>query len=53
MHALQVGLPKWWLAGAEKYPIDNQTLAIIEIAAFGFLEGTRYAGYKKTGAVSD
>jgi len=45
-----VGLPKWWLAGAEKYPIDNQTLAIIEIAAFAFLEGTRYAGYKKTGA---
>ncbi len=48
---VQVGLPKWWLAGAEQYPIDNTTLAIIELVVFAFLEGTRYEGYKKTGAV--
>uniref|UniRef100_A0AC62AEM4 Lhca2 n=1 Tax=Dunaliella tertiolecta TaxID=3047 RepID=A0AC62AEM4_DUNTE len=44
-----VGLPKWWEAGAQTYPIDNQTLAIIEIAVFAFLEAKRYEGYKKTG----
>lgn len=44
-----VGLPKWWEAGAQKYPIDNQTLALIEIAVFAFLEAKRYEGYKKTG----
>ncbi len=48
----QVGLPKWWEAGALEYPIDNKTLAIIELVVFAFLEGKRYEGYKKTGAVS-
>ncbi len=48
---VQVGLPKWWEAGAQTYPIDNTTLAIIEVITFAFLEGKRYEGYKKTGAV--
>jgi len=48
---VQVGLPKWWEAGSLEYPIDNQTLAIIEIAVFSFLEAKRYDGFKKTGAV--
>jgi len=44
-----VGLPKFWLAGAESYPIDTKVLAAIEIAVFAVLEGKRYEGYKKTG----
>eukprot|EP00195_Chlamydomonas_chlamydogama_P010221 CAMPEP_0202889590 /NCGR_PEP_ID=MMETSP1392-20130828/165_1 /ASSEMBLY_ACC=CAM_ASM_000868 /TAXON_ID=225041 /ORGANISM="Chlamydomonas chlamydogama, Strain SAG 11-48b" /LENGTH=251 /DNA_ID=CAMNT_0049572951 /DNA_START=69 /DNA_END=824 /DNA_ORIENTATION=- len=44
-----VGLPKFWLAGAEKYAIDNQTLAIIEVIVFAVLEGKRYEGWKKYG----
>ena len=47
-----MGLPKWWEAGAQQYPIDNTTLAIIEIVTFAFLESKRYEGYKKTGGVS-
>lgn len=46
-----VGLPKWWEAGAQQYAIDNQTLALIEIAVFAVLESKRYEGYKKTGEV--
>lgn len=44
-----VGLPKFWLAGAETYWLDNQTLAIIEVAVFAVLESMRYNAYKKTG----
>ncbi|KAG2452487.1 hypothetical protein HYH02_002726 [Chlamydomonas schloesseri] len=44
-----VGLPKFWTAGAEKYALDNQTLALIEVAVFAVLEGKRYEIYKKTG----
>jgi len=44
-----VGLPKFWLAGAETYAIDNQTLAIIEVVVLGALEAMRYNGWKKTG----
>ena len=47
-----MGLPKWWEAGAQKYAIDNTTLAIIEVVVFAFLESKRYEGYKKTGGVS-
>lgn len=47
----QVGLPKWWEAGALDYSIDKQTLTIIELAAFVVLEAKRYEGYQKTGAV--
>jgi hypothetical protein len=45
-----VGLPKWWEAGAQKYAIGNQALALIEVIVMGFLEAARYEGYKKTGA---
>jgi hypothetical protein len=44
-----VGLPKFWLAGAEKYWLDNQTLAAIEVVVFAFLEAKRYESFKKTG----
>lgn len=44
-----VGLPKFWLAGAENYPLDNKTLAIIEVVVLGLLEAKRYQGWKKTG----
>ena len=44
-----VGLPKFWLAGAEQYALDTKTLAIIEVAVFAVLEAKRYEGYKKTG----
>jgi hypothetical protein len=44
-----VGLPKFWLAGAETYALDTKTLAIIEVAVFAVLESKRYEGYKKTG----
>jgi len=45
-----VGLPKWWEAGAQSYPIDTLPLIVIEALVFAFLEGKRYEGYKKTGA---
>mmetsp|Transcript_43680 Transcript_43680/g.130947 ORF Transcript_43680/g.130947 Transcript_43680/m.130947 type:complete len:246 (-) Transcript_43680:100-837(-) len=45
-----VGLPKFWLAGAESYSIDTTTLALIEVAVIGILEGFRYGNWKKTGA---
>jgi hypothetical protein len=44
-----VGLPKFWLAGAEQYPIDNKVLLAIEVVVMAILEGKRYEGYKKTG----
>ncbi|GFH18804.1 chlorophyll a-b binding protein, chloroplastic, partial [Haematococcus lacustris] len=44
-----VGLPKWYDAGAEKYALSNQTLLVIELVVFAFLEAKRYEGYKKTG----
>ncbi|KAG2500795.1 hypothetical protein HYH03_001557 [Edaphochlamys debaryana] len=44
-----VGLPKFWLAGAEKYALDNTTLAGIEAIAFIILEGARYRNFKNTG----
>eukprot|EP00798_Chlamydomonas_sp_ICE-L_P012261 gene12261-15407_t len=44
-----VGLPKFWLAGAESYPIDNKTLAIVEVGVIGALEAMRYNGFKATG----
>ncbi|KAF6256350.1 light-harvesting protein of photosystem I [Scenedesmus sp. NREL 46B-D3] len=44
-----VGLPKFWLAGAEDYPIDNKVLLAIEVVVMAILEGKRYEGYKKTG----
>lgn len=36
----------------QTYPIDTQTLGLIEVAVFGVLEGLRYNNYKKTGSVS-
>lgn len=33
----------------QKYALDNQTLALIEVAVFAVLEGKRYEIYKKTG----
>ncbi|GLI59015.1 hypothetical protein VaNZ11_000839 [Volvox africanus] len=44
-----VGLPKFWLAGAEEYALDTPTLALIEVLVFAVLEGKRYDIYKKTG----
>lgn len=44
-----VGLPKFWLAGAETYALDTKTLVIIQVAVFALLEAKRYEGYKKTG----
>jgi len=44
-----VGLPKFWLAGAETYALDFKTLAVVEVALFAFLESKRYEGFKKTG----
>ncbi|KAL6784696.1 LHCA2 [Auxenochlorella protothecoides x Auxenochlorella symbiontica] len=44
-----VGLPPWWKAGAEQYPIDNKTLILVEIATFAVLEGLRARGWEKTG----
>lgn len=44
-----LGLPKFWLAGAEKYALDFNTLAIIEAAVFAVLEYKRYENIKKTG----
>lgn len=46
-----VGLPPWWKAGAEQYPIDNKTLILVEIATFAVLEGLRARGWEKTGEV--
>jgi len=40
---------KWWEAGLQQYAFDNQTLAIVQIAVFAFLESARYDIYKKTG----
>jgi len=42
-----VGLPKFWLAGAESYPISNEVLAAIEIAVFAVLETKRYQAFQK------
>ncbi len=36
----------------QNYPIDNKTLAIIEVVVLGLLEAKRYQGWKKTGTVS-
>lgn len=44
-----VGLPKFWLAGAEKYPLSFPVLVAVEIAVFAVLETKRYEGYKRTG----
>jgi hypothetical protein len=33
-----VGLPKFWLAGAEQYPIDNKVLLAIEVVVMAILE---------------
>lgn len=44
-----VGLPKFWLAGAESYALDTKTLAIIEAVVFAFVEAKRYESFKKTG----
>ena len=44
-----VGLTPFWEAGAQKYALDTQTLAVIEVAVFGVLEALRYDGYKRTG----
>jgi hypothetical protein len=44
-----VGLPKFWEAGAESYPLDNKTLLAIEVPVMALLEAKRYEGYKKTG----
>jgi hypothetical protein len=52
-HGSQVGLPNWWEAGAQKYAINNTTLAVIEVVTFAVLEALRYDGWKRTGAVSD
>eukprot|EP01025_Chloroclados_australasicus_P053863 TRINITY_DN6373_c0_g1_i4.p1 TRINITY_DN6373_c0_g1~~TRINITY_DN6373_c0_g1_i4.p1 ORF type:complete len:239 (+),score=40.53 TRINITY_DN6373_c0_g1_i4:174-890(+) len=45
-----VGLPKFWLAGAEKYALDFNTLVIIEVIVFAILEYKRYESFKKVGA---
>ncbi|KAG1660133.1 hypothetical protein FOA52_003793 [Chlamydomonas sp. UWO 241] len=45
-----VGLPKFWLAGAETYPLETQTLTAVEVAALGVLEAFRYGNWQKTGA---
>eukprot|EP00879_Flechtneria_rotunda_P000678 GHRR01000793.1.p1 GENE.GHRR01000793.1~~GHRR01000793.1.p1 ORF type:complete len:284 (+),score=70.63 GHRR01000793.1:91-852(+) len=44
-----VGLPKFWLAGNESYPIDNRVLLAIGLVVMGVLEAKRYEGWKKTG----
>ncbi|KAI8473655.1 MAG: light-harvesting protein of photosystem I [Monoraphidium minutum] len=44
-----VGLPKFWLAGAETYALDTKTLAIIEVVVFAFVEAKRYESFKKVG----
>lgn len=44
-----LGNERWWEAGAKEYPLDTQTLAIIEIAVFAFIEGKRAQGFKKNG----
>lgn len=38
-------------APLQKYALDNNTLALIELAVFAVLEGKRYEIYKKTGEV--
>jgi len=43
------GLGNWWEAGAKEYALDNQTLAIIEVVVFAFLEAKRYEAIKKGG----
>lgn len=43
------GLPKFWLAGGEKYALDFQSLALIEVALFAIFEYKRYENIKKTG----
>jgi hypothetical protein len=46
-----VGLPKFWLAGAEKYPIATGPLIAIEVALMAVLEYKRLEGWRKTGGV--
>nr|6QPH_4 Chain 4, Lhc4 [Dunaliella salina]6RHZ_4 Chain 4, Chlorophyll a-b binding protein, Lhca4 [Dunaliella salina]6SL5_4 Chain 4, Lhca4 [Dunaliella salina]6YXR_4 Chain 4, Lhca4 [Dunaliella salina] len=51
-----VGLPKWWEAGAQTYPIDNQTLrtlAIIEFLLFGWVETKRLYDLRNPGSQGD
>eukprot|EP01023_Acetabularia_acetabulum_P064733 TRINITY_DN844_c0_g1_i1.p1 TRINITY_DN844_c0_g1~~TRINITY_DN844_c0_g1_i1.p1 ORF type:complete len:254 (-),score=59.43 TRINITY_DN844_c0_g1_i1:364-1125(-) len=43
------GLPKFWLAGAEKYAIGFAPLVAIEIALMAVLEYQRFKGWKETG----
>eukprot|EP01026_Neomeris_dumetosa_P066670 TRINITY_DN646_c2_g1_i1.p3 TRINITY_DN646_c2_g1~~TRINITY_DN646_c2_g1_i1.p3 ORF type:complete len:255 (-),score=59.70 TRINITY_DN646_c2_g1_i1:200-964(-) len=44
-----VGLPKFWLAGAEKYAIGFVPLVAIEVVVLGLLEYQRFKGWKQTG----
>eukprot|EP01025_Chloroclados_australasicus_P019991 TRINITY_DN209_c0_g1_i1.p2 TRINITY_DN209_c0_g1~~TRINITY_DN209_c0_g1_i1.p2 ORF type:complete len:286 (+),score=55.80 TRINITY_DN209_c0_g1_i1:101-859(+) len=44
-----LGLPKFWLAGAEKYAIGFVPLIAIEVVVMGLLEYQRYKGWKQTG----
>lgn len=44
-----VGQPKWFVAGAEDYPLDVKTQLLIGAPLFALLEARRYEGYKKTG----
>eukprot|EP01024_Parvocaulis_polyphysoides_P052647 TRINITY_DN520_c2_g1_i2.p1 TRINITY_DN520_c2_g1~~TRINITY_DN520_c2_g1_i2.p1 ORF type:complete len:254 (-),score=58.88 TRINITY_DN520_c2_g1_i2:213-974(-) len=44
-----VGLPKFWLAGAEKYAIGFVPLVAIEVVVMALLEYQRFKGWKETG----
>jgi len=45
-----VGLPKFWLAGAESYPLSFEVLVAVEIAVFAVLETKRYQAFIKGAA---
>mmetsp|Transcript_41580 Transcript_41580/g.50433 ORF Transcript_41580/g.50433 Transcript_41580/m.50433 type:complete len:265 (+) Transcript_41580:64-858(+) len=45
----QLGLPKWYEAGALDYGFDTTSLIGVEVVVMGFLEALRIDGYNKTG----
>lgn len=40
---------KWWMAGAQEYPLPVLPTIAVEFVVMGALEVTRYQGWKKTG----
>lgn len=44
-----LGLPVWYEAGASTYPLDFNTLIVLQLIIMGVLEYKRFEGWKKTG----